>query len=31
MMLWNLINREHKGMNALLVGKPIYRREGTEG
>lgn len=28
-VLWNVINRERKGMNALRVGKPIYRREGT--
>ena len=27
-VLWNVINRERKGMNALRMGTPIYRRDG---
>jgi SPP1 gp7 family putative phage head morphogenesis protein len=27
-VLWNVINRERKGINALRVGQSIYRREG---
>lgn len=29
-VLWNVINRDRKGMNALRVGTPVYRREGDE-
>jgi len=29
-VLWNVMNRERAGMNALRVGEPIYRREGKE-
>ncbi|MBS0508138.1 MAG: hypothetical protein JSR53_12220, partial [Proteobacteria bacterium] len=29
-VLWNVINRERKGMNALRVGTPIYRRDAEE-
>jgi SPP1 gp7 family putative phage head morphogenesis protein len=27
-VLWNVINRDRKGMNALRVGTPVYRRDG---
>jgi len=29
-MLWNVMNRERAGMNALRVGALIYQREGKE-
>ena len=27
-VLWNVMNRERAGMNALRVGTPVYRRDG---